>query len=300
MKILFVCSSSLNDIISLNILCTNFIKQYAKETLTLDLISTKKHSISNIFFSRNILHNSYTFEFSKPFFQTIIQLRKVNYTHIIKIGTNLKSELIYYCLKSDKKVRTPFQLANIFKSEKTYQQKNVSAKCAHIFSKIRPFEFVPKLQPEIIFNQNIYAKTHEMVNWFLKSSNKFLLSSYRFCFLYIKSLKETENEQLFNLLDVLIENNICTIPIIHDSEIAFDNYQKKIPSNKQNLLVSNLIQNHDNNHLFLFLKHSEFVITNDQSLKIACEQIEKKLLFYKFDSSKQIRKEEFSLDLRSN
>lgn len=252
------------------------MKQYAKETLTLDLISTKKHSISNIFFSRNILNHSYTFEFSKPFFQTIIQLRKVHHTHIIKIGTNLKSELVYYCLKSDKKVRTPFKLANIFKSDKTYQKENVSLKCAHIFSKIKSFEFVPKLQPEIIFNQDIYAKTHEMVNWFLKSSNKFLLSSYRFCFLYIKSLKETENEQLFHLMDVLIENNTCTIPIIHDSRIAFDNYRKKIPINKENLLVSNFIQNHDNNHLSLFLKHSEFVITNDQSLKIACEQIEKK------------------------
>lgn len=276
------------------------MKQYAKETLTLDLISTKKHSISNIFFSRNILNHSYTFEFSKPFFQTIIQLRKVNHTHIIKIGTNLKSELVYYCLKSDKKVRTPFKLANIFKSDKTYQKENVSLKCAHIFSKIKSFEFVPKLQPEIIFNQDIYAKTHEMVNWFLKSSNKFLLSSYRFCFLYIKSLKETENEQLFHLMDVLIENNTCTIPIIHDSRIAFDNYRKKIPINKENLLVSNFIQNHDNNHLSLFLKHSEFVITNDQSLKIACEQIEKKILFYNFDGTKQITKEEFLLDLQDN
>ena len=300
MKILFVCSSSLNDIISLNILCTNFLKQYGKERLILDFISTKKHNISNIFFSQNIFNNSYTFEFSAPFFQTIIQLREVNYTHIIKIGTNLKSEFLYYCLKSDNKVRTPFQLTNIFKPLKTYQQEDVSLKCTHIFSKVKPSEFTPKLEPEIIFNQDIYAKTHEMVNWFLKSSNKFLLSSYRFCFLYITSLKETENEQIFNLLDALIANNTCTIPIIHDSEITLDNYLKKTPSNKQNLLVSNFIQNHDNNHIFLFLKHSEFVITNDQSLKIACEQIEKKILFYKFDDAKQMTKEEFSLDLDTN
>lgn len=300
MKILFVCSTSLNDIISLNILCTNFLKQYVNEALTLDLISTKKHSTSNIFFSRHIFNNHDTFTFSKSSFQTILQLRKLNYTHIIKIGTNLKSELVYYFLKSDKKVRTSFQLANIFKSTKTYQQEYVSLKCTHIFSKITPFEFVPKLEPEIIFNQDIYAKTHEMVNWFLKSSNKFSLSSYRFCFLYIKSLKETENEQLFNLMDVLLENNTCTIPIIHDSEIAFENYLKKIPDNKGNLLISNFMQNHDNNHLFLFLKHSEFVITNDHSLKIACEQIQKKLLFYEFYENKQITKEEFSLDLGTN
>jgi hypothetical protein len=215
-------------------------------------------------------------------------LRKEEYAYIIKIGTNLKSELVYISFKSENKIRTPFKLINIFKPKKAYQKEYVTLKCIDVFSKLKEFKLATPIQPEIIFNSGIYTKTYEMVNWFLKSSNKFSLGSYRFCFLYFKSLKESDNEQLFELINALLEKNIFIIPIFYDSIINSENYSKKIPENKKNLLIRNFAQNNDNNHLYLFLKYSKFVITNDESLKIACNLSKKTYVYYNFDDKELV------------
>ena len=300
MKILFISSSSLNDIITLNIIYTNLLRFYKKEDVIINLISTEKLATSNMFFSKNILENTCIFSLSKQFFNGINSLKEKEHTYIIKIGTNFKSELIYNCFKSQKKVRTSFKLANIFKSEKRYIEEYVASKCTAIFNKLKQFEGSEVLNPEIILDKNVYAKTYEMVNWFLKSSNKFSLGNYRFCFLYLKSLKKEDNKQFFNLIDALLENNTFTIPIFYDSILPLENYIKKIPNNKKNLFISNFTQNNDNNHLYLFLKYSKFVITNDPCLQIACNQNQKKILFFKFEDQKQFSKEDFLLELKFN
>ena len=191
-------------------------------------------------------------------------------------------------------------MVNIFKSEKQYIEEYVASKCSAIFNQLKELEGCQTLNPEIILDKNVYAKTHEMVNWFLKSSNKFSLTNYRFCLLYFKSAKETNNEQIFDLITALLEKNIFIIPIFYDSVVPLENYSKKIARNKQNLLIRNFVQNNDNNHLYLFLKYSKFVITNDPCLKIACDQTQKTILFYDFEDKKQVSKEDFLLDLKFN
>ena len=300
MKILFISSSFLNDLITLNIIYTNLMRLYKKEEVTIDLIFTEKRTHSNIFFSKKILEENHVFSISKQFLNGINALKKKEHTYIIKIGTNFKSEFIYNFFKSQKKVRTSFKLVNIFKSEKQYIEEYVASKCSAIFNKLKEFEGSQTLNPEIILDKNVYIKTHEMVNWFLKSSNKFSLTNYRFCLLYFKSAKETNNEQIFDLITALLEKNIFIIPIFYDSVVPLENYSKKIASNKQNLLVRNFMQNNDNNHLYLFLKYSKFVITNDPCLKIACNQTQKKVLFYDFEDQKQFSKEDFLLELKFN
>jgi|TARA_B110000240_G_C13491773_1_gene449930 ADP-heptose:LPS heptosyltransferase len=298
MKILFISSSSLNDIITVNIIYTNLMRLYKKEEVTIDLIFTEKLTHSNIFFSKNILEENYVFSISKEFLNAVTTCKKKEHNYIIKIGTNFKSELIYICFKSQKKVRISFKLANIFKSEKRYIEEYVASKCRAIFNKLKEFEGSQALHPEIILDKNVYAKTHEMVNWLLKSSNRFPLTNHRFCLLYFKSVKKTNNEQLFDLITALLEKNIFIIPIFYNSEVPLENYSKKISSNKQNLLIRNFTQNNDNNHLYLFLKHSKFVITNDPCLKVACDQTQKKILFYDFEDKKQVSKMDFLLDLK--
>ena len=67
MKILFISSSSLNDIITLNIIYTNLLRFYKKEDVIINLISTEKLATSNMFFSKNILENTCIFSLSKQF-----------------------------------------------------------------------------------------------------------------------------------------------------------------------------------------------------------------------------------------
>ncbi|MGK0413752.1 MAG: ADP-heptose:LPS heptosyltransferase [Polaribacter sp.] len=300
MKILFISSASLNDIITLNIFYINLLKLYDKDAVTIDLISTEKLAPSNIFFSKNILKDHGIFSVSKQFLNTINSFKKKEYHYIIKIGTTFKAEFIYLLFKSEKKIRTIFKLSNLFKSEKAYQKEYVHVKCGYLFNQLKEFEGSQTLNPEVILNTIVYEKTFEMVQWFLKSSNKFSLGSYRFCFLYFKSLKESDNEQLFELINALLEKNIFIIPVLYDSIINLENYSKKIPENKKNLLIRNFAQNNDNNHLYLFLKHSKFVITNDPCLKIACDQIQKKILFYDFENKSRFSKQDFLLDLKFN
>jgi len=297
MKVLFISSASLNDIITLNIFYINLLKLYDKDTVTIDLISTEKLAPSNIFFSKNILDDYCIFSISKQFLNCLNSFKKKEYTYILKLGTTFKSEFIYSLFKSEKKVRTVFKLSNLFTSEKSYQQEYVQLKCSNIFSKLKEFEGSQTLTPEVILEKKIYEKTFEMVQWFLKSSNKFSLSSYRFCFLYFKSLKESNNETLFELINALLAKNIFVIPIFYDSIINSENYAKKIPKNRMNLLIRNFSQNNDNSHLYLFLKHSKFVITNDHCLAIACNQTNKKVLFYDFEEENSFLKQDFLLNL---
>lgn len=300
MKILFISSASLNDIITFNIFYINLLKLYHKDAITIDLISTEKLAPSNIFFSKNILKDQGIFSISKQFLNTINAFKKKEYNYIIKIGTTFKSEFIYLLFKSEKKIRTVFKLSNLFKSEETYQKEYVQAKCGYIFNQLKEFEGAQTQNPEVILDATIYEKTFEMVQWFLKSSNKFSLINYRFCFLYFKSLKESDHEQLFELINALLEKNIFIIPIFYNSKINVENYSKKTPENKKNLLIRNFAQNNDNNHLYLFLKYSKFVITNDPCLKIACDQIQKNMLFYDFENKSRFSKQDFLLDLKFN
>lgn len=300
MKILFISSASLNDIITFNIFYINLLKLYHKDAITIDLISTEKLAPSNIFFSKNILKDQGIFSISKQFLNTINAFKKKEYNYIIKIGTTFKSEFIYLLFKSEKKIRTVFKLSNLFKSEETYQKEYVQAKCGYIFNQLKEFEGAQTQNPEVILDATIYEKTFEMVQWFLKSSNKFSLINYRFCFLYFKSLKESDHEQLFELINALLEKNIFIIPIFYNSKINVENYSKKTPENKKNLLIRNFAQNNDNNHLYLFLKYSKFVITNDPCLKIACDQIQKNMLFYDFENKSRFSKQDFLRDLKFN
>ncbi|MFT6064682.1 MAG: hypothetical protein ACJAYY_002862 [Paraglaciecola sp.] len=88
----------------------------------------------------------------------VTSCKKKEHNYIIKIGTNFKSELIYICFKSQKKVRTSFKLANIFRSEKRYIEEYVASKCSAIFKKLKEFEVSQALNSEIILDKKCLRK----------------------------------------------------------------------------------------------------------------------------------------------
>jgi hypothetical protein len=80
---------------------------------------------------------------------------KKKHNYIRKIGTNFKSEFIYNCFKSQKKVRTSFKQANIFRSEKQYIEEYVASKCSAIFIKLKELEGSQALNSKIILDKNV-------------------------------------------------------------------------------------------------------------------------------------------------
>ena len=293
MTLLFICSTSINDIVSLNLFYNALIKQTAKEDLKIDLITTEKQTSSNVFFSKDVIQTHSTFSISRAFYNAFNQLNAKNYDYIIKIGVNFKSELIYRSFASKHKIRTPFKISNLLKSSKDYDEGQVKLRCMDLFDPLKGVKIPETLQPEMIINHSIYTKTFELVNWFLKSSNQFTLTNYRFCFLYL-DLNDFDSEQnnpfIFDVLDGLLETKTLTIPVLSKLNTPLKNYLDKITANTPNVLISNFILNNDLNHINLFLKYSKYVITNNKSLKMACTQIDKKLVYYDFDSKKSIYK----------
>jgi len=299
MTLLFICSTSINDIVSLNVFYNTLIKQTAKDALKINLITTEKQKSSNIFFSKDVINTHATFSLSKTFHNDWKKINVENYDYIIKIGENFKSELIYRALGSKHKIRTPFRVAKLFKSSKQYEEHQLKLKCFELFDQLKDVEIPDPIAPEIILNHSIYTKTFEIVNWFLKSSNQFTLSNHRFCFLYLDIDSEQNNNVIFDLLEALIETKTLTIPVFSTLDEAIKKHLDKITENNPNLLISNFILNNDYNHISLFLKYSKFVITNNETLKIACTQNQKKVVHYDFNSKKSLTKKDVFLDLNS-
>lgn len=297
MTLLFICSTSINDIVSLNVFYNALIKHLAKDDLRVDLITTEKQKNSNIFFSKDVINTHATFSLSKAFHNDWKNINAENYDHLIKIGENFKSELIYRSLGSKHKIRTPFRIAKLFKSHKLYEEHQIKLKCFELFNQLKDVETPDPIAPEIILNHSIYTKTFEIVNWSLKSSNQFTLSNHRFCFLYLDIDSKQDKNVIFDLLEGLVETKTLTIPVFSSLDAAVKKHLDKITENNPNLLISNFILNNDHNHISLFLKYSKFVITNNETLKIACMQNQKKVVHYDFNSKKPLTKKDVFLDL---
>lgn len=284
--------------VCLNVFYNALIKKTAKEDLKIDLITTEKLTNSNIFFSKEIINTHITYSFSRTFYDSLGQINADNYDEIIKIGENFKSELIYKFLSSKQKIRTRFSFKKIFKSSKNYEDNEIELKCIELFDQLKDLNTPDPIEPKMILNHSIYTKTFEIVNWFLKSSNQFTLTNNRFCFLYLDVNSEHDNNLIFEVLDGLLETETLTIPVFSNLNTEVKAYLDNITENNPKQLVSNFVLNNDQNHISLFLKYSKFVITNNRSLKIASEQIHKKIIHYNFESKKAFTKRNVLSDLK--
>ena len=284
MTVLCICSSSLNDIIPVNIIYNNLLNTNYKDTLNIDLITTDNLLISNIFLGESIVRKQYGFLFKKLFYGSLKKIEANDYDLIIKISNNFKAEVIFSLLKIKNKIRTPFKFLSFFKKlSKTYKISLVEKKTSQLLEQLRLYGATKNLVPVIKINNIVYAKTFEMVNWFLKSANKQLLTNNNFCFIYFNELHQfdTKEKWVEEILVSLLENNVQVIPVFNY------NFQDFSHRNRA-LLIDNFAQNNDSNYIYLFLKYSKFVITNDESLKIACNLSKKTYVYYNFDDQELI------------
>ena len=81
---------------------------------------------------------------------------------------------------------------------------------------------------------------------------------------------------------------MLVIPLFKKNFDILDAISNAISLKKRGLLIDNFVQNNDSNYLYLFLKYSKFVITNDESLKIACGLTKKPHLYYNFDDKELV------------
>lgn len=299
MTLLFICSTSINDIVCLNIFYNTLIKYTATEDMKIDLISTENQKNSNIFFPQDAINTHISYSISKTFFKDLGQINAENYDYVIKIGENFKSELIYKFLSSKSKIKTRFRFKKIFKSFGDYDKKEINQKCIELFDQLKNLNITEPIEPEMILNHSIYTKTFEIVNWFLKSSNQYTLTNHRFCFLYLDLNSESDDNTVFDLLEGLLDTKTMTIPVFSTLNPAVKKYLDKKTEDNPDLLISNFVLNNDQNHISLFLKYSKFVITNNISLKIASTQIQKKIIYYNFDPKKTFNKRNVISDLNT-
>jgi|TARA_B110000046_G_C12887123_1_gene352683 hypothetical protein len=284
MTILCICSSSLNDTIPLNSIYHNFLTTTSKDLLNIDLISTDSSIPSTIFLGGNVIRNQLFFSFTKSFYDSFIEINIIDYDLVINIASNFKSELIFKLLKTKNKIRVPFNFLTLFKKAPKWYKKELSdQKTRQLQDQLQHYGISKNLEPVININKNIYAKTFEMVNWFLKSANKQLLTNNNFCFIYFNELYQfdTKEKWVEEILVSLLENNVQVIPVFNY------NFQDFSHRNRA-LLIDNFAQNNDSNYIYLFLKYSKFVITNDESLKIACNLSKKTYVYYNFDDQELI------------
>jgi cobalamin biosynthesis Mg chelatase CobN len=282
MTILCICTSSLNDTIPLNIIYHSFLTTTSKDALNIDLITTDNAISSNIFLGDSILRNQIKISLTKSFYDSF---KKMNdYDVVIKIASSFKSELIFSLLKTKNKIRTPFKFLTLFKkTAKSYQKELSDKKSRHFLDQLHPNGIAKNLEPIININKTIYAKTFEIVNWVLKSANKQSLTNNNFCFIYFNELHQFDAKEKWveQILDALLENNVQVIPV-------FNYNLEEFSHKKSTLLIDDFVYNSDANHIYLFLKYSKFVITNDESLKIACGLTKKPHLYYNFDDKELI------------
>tara|TARA_B110000037_G_C17096712_1_gene496289 strand:+ start:454 stop:1341 length:888 start_codon:yes stop_codon:yes gene_type:complete len=282
MTVLCICSSSLNDTIPLNIIYHSFLTTTSEDALNIDLISTDSAISLNIFLGGSVLRNQKKISFTKNFFDLFKKID--DYDLVIKIATNFKSELIFSLLKTKNKIRIPFKFLTLFKkTAKSYQKELSDKKSRHLLDQLHHYGIAKNSEPIININKTIYAKTFEIVNWVLKSANKQSLTNNNFCFLYFNELYQFDNRENWveEILDWLLDNNIQVIPV-------FNYNLQEFSHKKRALLIDDFVFNSDANHIYLFLKYSKFVITNDESVKIACGLTKKPYLYYNFDDKELV------------
>ena len=227
MTILCICSSSLNDIIPVNIIYNNLLNTNYKDTLNIDLITTDNLLISNIFLGENIVRKQYGFLFKKLFYGSLKKIEANDYDLIIKISNNFKAEVIFSLLKIKNKIRTPFKFLSFFKKlSKTYKISLVEKKTSQLLEQLRLYGATKNLVPVIKINNIVYSKTYEMANWVLKSSNKPPLSNNRFCFIYIDNLISVhtkEGDLLKKIINSLLKNiTAAALNKFQNKETSYD------------------------------------------------------------------------------
>ena len=285
MTFLFINSGSLNDVVAINILCNNLLQIKVKEPLVIDIVSSNNHLNSNLFFNKDIVRDQITFSFNKNSFKKFLNIFKYNYDYIIKIGEDFQSEIIYNLFFSKKKIKTPFRVSQLFNPIKTYENDDVNSKCMILFNKLGAYKLSKDLTPMIQISKLIYNKTFELVNWYLKSSNKSAINSKRFCFFYVNNFNLSNKkvlEWLKNIFQILLEMNIEIVPIFKNVSLLYYDFFEEIQLKKNGAIINNFIDNNDENYLYLFMKYSSFVITNDISLKLVSDIENKDCLYYNF------------------
>lgn len=302
MTFLFINSGSLNDVVILNILCNNLLGVSNKEPLEIDIISSKKKVNSNLFLTKDLIRNHITLSLTKNTFNKLINIFSCKYDCIVKIGENFQSEIVYNLFFLKKKIRTPFRMPQLFKTSKIYQNDEVNRKCKILFNKLLEYQLPEELTPVIQINKQIYNKTFEVVNWYLKSSNKLSINSKRFCFLYVNNFNLSNKnilEWLENIIQILLEMNIEIVPIFENVEALYYDLAEEISLQKNRSIISNFIRNNDTNYLYLFMKFSRFIITNDESLKLASELEQKPCLYYSFQNDDTFSKQNVFQDVKN-
>ena len=256
MTFLFIISGSLNDVVILNILCNNLLGISNKEPLEIDIISSKKHANSNLFLKKDLIRNHIKISFSKHTLKIFTDIFHRKHDYIVKIGEDFQSEFIYNLFFSKKKIKTPFRMSQLFKTFKKYQNEEVSRKCNELFDKLSEYELSKDLNPVIQINKQIYNKTFEVVNWYLKSSNKLVINNKRFCFLYVNNFNLSNKNILGWLKDIfyiLLDMNIEIVPIFENVKESYYDLATEISMQKNGSIISNFIRHNDANYLYLFL-----------------------------------------------
>ena len=67
---------------------------------------------------------------------------------------------------------------------------------------------------------------------------------------------------------------------------------------KNGSIISNFIRHNDANYLYLFLRFSRFIITNDQALKLASQIEQKPCLYYSFQNQDTFSKPNVFQDIK--
>ena len=198
-------------------------------------------------------------------------------------------------------MRTPFRMIQLFNPTETYQNDDVNSKCKILFNKLSEYNLSEDLTPVIQINKLIYNKTFEVVNWYLKSSNKSAINSKRFCFFYVNNFNLSNKkvlEWLKNTFQILLEMNIEIVPIFNNVEALYYDVVEEILLEKNGAIINNFIRNNDENYLCLFLRYSSFIITNDMTLKLVSEIENKYCLYYNFLEQDTFSKQSLFQDVK--
>lgn len=302
MKILFISSSKTNDLYILNIIYSNLIASTVVEIEKSDLVLVKPIETSNIFFDFSMFDKVHDLSVSKNFFSGLRLLNTKGYDYLIQIGSDASCWVLRRILKVKIKIKGLPYLKSLFRDNTVYDEPYVNTTCTWLLNQLQSITNGAILKPKLFINKQVYATTYEMVNWFLKSSHKMILGNSNFCFLYIDSTNTKVGEELegvTKLLRVLVSANIYSIIIYKRFKESVANSLIPMDIVNHNLLVKNFSDSDESSLLYFFLKQSKFIVTNNESVKIASACENKKCLHYSSESMVAKSENDFLMDFKS-
>ena len=273
MKILIIhkANSNLEGDVLLHLVYENMGAAFHNDSLEIELLSLGVSLDENIFYSPDAFKKIHR---PTSLFYFIKNRKTVDYDLLINLSTDFMPLIYDLWVKAKRKKRVSKSLSKKLKEISVAEREKILAeKILHDL--VNSDNVLASLQSNLNLKNDKLAKTSELINWILESTNHKPLKAFRYIYMHVKIDKGSPSSgEVISLLKELIEGRNIKIIVILENDSFYDQTKKKLlsipTSTNQSPFILDFLSYKDFYFWLVFAGEAVCTITNNSLLELVC------------------------------